>query len=92
MAPAGCPVVFVSASEARRTAPPLRSRHSATVLTVGETDDFTRLGGIVRFLVAGEHVHLEINITAAKSAGLSISAKLLRLAAMARYPPPGERD
>ncbi len=88
--PAGCPVVFVSASEAGRTAPLLRSLYGAAVLTVGETDDFTRLGGIVRFLLGDERVHLEINLTAAKSAGLSISAKLLSLASVVRYPPPGK--
>jgi hypothetical protein len=91
-APAGCPVVFVSASEAERTAPLLRSLYGAAVLTVGETDDFTRLGGIVRFFVGDERVRLEINIDAARSAGLSISAKLLDLASVVRYPPPGERD
>ncbi|MBW2498785.1 MAG: YfiR family protein [Deltaproteobacteria bacterium] len=89
--PAGCPVVFVSASEAGRMAPLLRSLYGAAVLTVGETDDFTRLGGVVRFFVGEERVHLEINITAAQSAGLSISAKLLSLASVVRYPPPGER-
>jgi hypothetical protein len=89
--PAGCPVVFVSASEAKRTAPLLRSLYGAAILTVGETDDFTRLGGIVRFFVGHEQVHLEINVTAARSAGLSISAKLLSLASVVRYPLPEER-
>jgi hypothetical protein len=89
--PVGCPVVFVSASEAGRTAPLLRSLYGAAVLTVGETDDFTRQGGIVRFFLGDERVHLEINVTAAQSAGLSISAKLLSLASVVRSPPPGER-
>jgi len=91
-APAGCPVVFVSASAAERTAPLLRSLYGAAVLTVGETDDFTRLGGVVRFFVGHERVHLEVNLTAARSAGLSISAKLLSLASVVRYPPPGEKS
>ncbi len=92
VAPAGCPIVFVSASETGRTAPLLRSLYGAAVLTVGETTDFTRLGGVVRFFVGDERVHLEINVTAARSAGLSISAKLLSLASVVRYPPPGERS
>ncbi len=50
------------------------------VLTVGETGDFTRLGGMVRFYPAANRVRFEINPEASRTAGLRISSRLLRLA------------
>ncbi len=50
------------------------------VLTVGETDDFLRSGGIIAFVNDGNRVKLRINLTAAQAASLQISSKLLRVA------------
>ena len=50
------------------------------VLTVGETDDFARMGGMVRFYFASNRVRFEINPAASRAAGLRISSRLLRLA------------
>jgi hypothetical protein len=54
------------------------------VLTVGESADFVRQGGIVAFVRADKHVSLEIDAEAAHAAGLRISSRLLSLSQMAR--------
>jgi hypothetical protein len=51
-----------------------------SILTVGDEDDFTKDGGIIRFLFEKNKIRLQINVSAAKAANLSISSKLLRLA------------
>ncbi len=50
-----------------------------SVLTVGESRDFTRRGGMVRFVPRQGKLRMEINLAAAEEAGLKISAKLLEL-------------
>jgi hypothetical protein len=54
------------------------------VLTIGETDRFTRVGGIINFAIVNSKVRFEINQAAAEKAGLKISAKLLSLARVIR--------
>ena len=75
-----CQVLFVSASESFRTYQILRAVDGYPVLTIGEDDDFTRLGGIIRFYSEENHIRFEINQTAAVQSELKISAKLLEIA------------
>lgn len=48
-------------------------------LTVGDTADFARAGGMIHFFVDSDRVSFEINQASAERANLKISAKLLRL-------------
>jgi hypothetical protein len=50
------------------------------ILTVGEGESFARNGGIINFALKNGNVRLEIDLTAAKKAGLTISSKLLAVA------------
>jgi hypothetical protein len=50
------------------------------VLTVGESPDFLRQGGIINFVLEDGKVRFEINQDAATQADLRISSRLLRLA------------
>jgi hypothetical protein len=50
------------------------------VLTVGETRDFLTQGGMVRLFLENNRVRFSVNQSAAESAGLQISSRLLRLA------------
>ena len=77
----GCHVLFISASEARRTPEILGRAERLAVLTVGETGSFLREGGIVRFFVDQGRVRFQINAAAADRAGLKINSQLLSLAA-----------
>jgi len=58
---------------------------NCSVLTVGDTDDFTANGGIVQFKVIDARVRIEIDAEAAGRANLRISSKLLSLADPARH-------
>jgi hypothetical protein len=52
----------------------------AHVLTVGESAQFTALGGVIRFYLEDQKVRFEINTVAAGRAGLAVSSRLLGLA------------
>lgn len=75
-----CHLLFISKSEKGRLAGIFTKLAGKHCLTVGETDRFAQNGGIVNFRLQGANVRFEINVEAAKSSGLSISSKLLRLA------------
>jgi len=50
------------------------------VLTIGEGELFTRQGGMIAFLHRQGKIKLQINLSAFKTSGLKISAKLLEVA------------
>lgn len=81
---ADCQVLFVGASESHRCYQILREVSGAPVLTIGEDQDFIRLGGIIRFYYEENHIHFEINQAAAMKSDLKLSAKLLEVAAAIR--------
>jgi uncharacterized protein DUF4154 len=72
-------VLFVSRSEADRYEQVLAPLRAQSTLTVGETAGFTERG-MIRFLTEQNRVRLEVNVGAAKAAGLTISSNLLRAA------------
>jgi hypothetical protein len=75
-----CHVVFVSASERNSYPEILGVARRARVLSVGETRDFARRGGIIGFYREGARIRFAINRPAAEAAGLRISSRLLSLA------------
>jgi uncharacterized protein DUF4154 len=77
---AGCQVLFVPASEDARLPLVLERVAPLPVLTVGETEHFGQLGGIVRFTLEDNRVRFIVNAASAKRSGLSINAKLLSIA------------
>jgi hypothetical protein len=83
-----CHVLFVSPSEAATYERILTALNSRPMLTVGETTNFTTLG-MIRFLTESNRVRLEVNVEAAKSAGLTISSNLLRAARIVGTVPRG---
>jgi hypothetical protein len=81
----GCHVVFVSVSERRRLSAILGALSATGVLTVGETEGFAALGGIINFKLENERrVRFEVNLNAAREANLKLSSKLLSLALIVR--------
>ncbi len=72
--------LFVPAGEEERLEHLIAALHEAGVLTVGESDRFTRLGGIMRFTTIRDKVRFEINIGSADNGGLKISSQLQKLA------------
>ncbi len=77
---AECHILFLSAALAGhmdRVIAPLKARG---ILTVGDTDNFSRAGGMIRFITEKGKIRLRIDVAAAQDAGLTISSKLLRSA------------
>ena len=50
------------------------------ILTIGDAPGFAENGGIICFYTENNKVRFEVNVGAAKAAGLVLSSKLLRLA------------
>jgi hypothetical protein len=80
-----CQILFVSPSERKRERSLLEALKGASVLTVGDTDDFTVNGGIVQFKMKDARIRIEIDTGAAERANLRISSRLLSLADPARH-------
>jgi hypothetical protein len=74
-----CQILFVSASEEESLPEILGALRGARTFSVGETERFTRLGGVLNFKIEKKSVRFEINVDAAQRAKLKISSKLLRL-------------
>jgi hypothetical protein len=76
-----CQILFVSSSEEAEFPRIFRVLRARPVVTVGDALDFDTRGGMIRFVDgAGGRVQLRINHDAVQAAGLTMSAKLLRLA------------
>jgi hypothetical protein len=75
-----CHILFFAADDSKAVTTVLGDLKTAPVLTIGETPDFARQGGMIRFCLEGNKVRFEINPNAAERARLRISSKLLLLA------------
>lgn len=80
----GCQILFTSSSDQRYIRSLLAILKGSSVLTVGETEGFPRLGGIINFTLEENKVRFEINVDAAERERLKISSKLLRVAKVVR--------
>lgn len=73
-----CHILFISVSEADRLESILVTLKDRNVLTVCDTEGFTRRGVMIRFISEKNKIRLRINLEMAKAASLTISSKLLR--------------
>lgn len=77
---ADCQALFIPETEEGRYAAVLRWVDKQAILTVSETDSFTRDGGAIS-LVRGEgRLQFDVNVDAVNRAGLKASSQMLRLA------------
>jgi hypothetical protein len=76
----GCQMLFISQSEAARIHSILDAFRGSAVLTVSDIPRFCEQGGMINFILESGRVKFAINTRPARSAGLQISSKLLRLA------------
>ena len=75
-----CHILFISSSERDRLTHVLALAGTPNVLTVGDMDGFAGHGGVINLVKTGNKIKFEINMDAARAAGLKISSKLLKLA------------
>jgi hypothetical protein len=73
-----CHILFISRSEADRFPKIISGLRKECVLTISDVDGFARMGGMVLFARDGGKVRLQINVEAARAAGVVISSKILR--------------
>jgi ribosomal protein L16/L10AE len=75
-----CQIVFVPAPEKQQEDRIVSGLKGISTLTVGESEGFAVLGGIINFTVDANKVHFEVNRVAAERAGLKLSSRLLSIA------------
>jgi hypothetical protein len=79
-----CRVLYISSSEDSRLKEVLAALDKSGVLTVSDIPQFSRRGGMIQFVLDGNSVRFEVNLTAAESAGLTLSSELLKVAVTVR--------
>jgi hypothetical protein len=75
-----CRILFISASEESQLKEILAALDKTSVLTVSDIPQFTRRGGMIQFVIDGNRVRFEVNVTNAERAGLTLSSQLLKVA------------
>jgi hypothetical protein len=76
-----CRILFISSAEEKHLKEILVAVDESGVLTVSDMRDFTRRGGMIQFLLEGDRVRFEINLSSAETARLVLSSELLKVAA-----------
>lgn len=79
-----CRVLFVAGSDSDREKSLFARLSGRSVFTIGESDDFNRIGGIIRFYFEGNKIRFEVNLRTAEEAKLEISSRVLRLGRVVR--------
>jgi YfiR/HmsC-like len=77
-------LLFISASEERNLAAIVKLLEGQAVLTISEITSFSERGGVIELKKDGSRIVFEVNVSAAKRAGLSMNAQLLKLAKAVR--------
>lgn len=75
-----CQILFVNRAVTSRLPLIFDALDNAPVLTVGETENFLKTGGIINFVTENGKVHFEIAPAAAQKTGLKMSSQLLTMA------------
>ena len=73
-----CQILFIGRSEAGRLADIVKASHGHGILTVSDIDGATARGVMIGLVNQEDHIRLQINVGAARDAGLTLSSKLLR--------------
>ena len=75
-----CHILFIKIKNKNTISRALDKLKCQSILTVSETENFTRIGGMIEFYNDTAKIRLRINVQPATDANLVISSKLLRLA------------
>lgn len=75
-----CSVVYVSSEEGKRIAADLDALRGSDALTVSDSPDFLRSGGMIQFVTLGNRIRFAINLEPVRRTHLALSSELLRVA------------
>lgn len=76
-----CHVLFVAANHAKKLADVTSTLEKKSILVIGETTTSVDSGAAFGLVIKDKKVAFEVNLDAAKKAAISISSKLVKLAA-----------
>lgn len=82
-----CRILFIGDSEADHLKEVLAEMGRASVLTVSDIPRFSERGGMIEFVLKGDKVRFDVNLTNATDAGLIVSSELLKVALTVRRNP-----
>jgi hypothetical protein len=82
-----CNVVYIADSSPKEILVALNKVRTKNILTVGDSDAFTREGGMVGLVTVGEQIQIQVNLQAALDSRLKISSRLLNLSTIVRTTP-----
>jgi hypothetical protein len=86
-----CRILFISSTEENHLKEILATLDESCILTVSDMPAFSRRGGMIQFVLEGDKVRFEINLTKAETAKLTLSSELLKVAtAVRKNGPPGD--
>ncbi len=85
---ATCHILFISRAAVEGPEEILSGLKHRPILTVSDGDRFAERGGMIRFVTDRNRIRIQINLSAADAAHLTISSKLLRLAEIVTPPRP----
>lgn len=85
--PPDCHILFISSDDRNFVLKQLQTAAGTYALTVGETEDFNRAGGIMSFFLEEDRLRFRVNLDAAERAGLKFSSQLLMSAEIFRETP-----
>ena len=74
-----CDIVFISKLFENTLELLLSAFNNSPVLTIGESEEFERLGGIIIFFIEDNKIRFKINNSAARQSNLTICSHLLKL-------------
>lgn len=75
-----CHMLYLNGSDSSVNSRLLASARNTPILTIGESSEFSRQGGIIQFVLMDGKIRFHINKEVAQTTGLQISAKLLEVA------------
>lgn len=75
-----CDIVYVAYASSKKNREVIEKLRNREVLTVGESDGFAKDHGMVGLVKKGNQIRIEINLEAARVAGIKVSSRLLSVA------------
>ena len=75
----------VSETNSHRVLERLARRENSAVLTIGETEQFLKQGGMLSLPRSLDQIQLEVNLDATQSSSLKLSSGLLNIAVLRRF-------
>jgi len=72
-----CNIFFFGTTDREFIQQKLIEAENRSILTVGETEGFAQMGGIINFFMEQNRLRFEVNVDAARKAGLKLSSQIL---------------